>query len=178
MNDLQLINAISSGDADAIDTVIRRYSRLVWRVVSAVLDPISVQDVEECVADVFVHLWAHPEKYDPDRGSLKTWLTVTAKSRAIDRYRELTRRRDVSIEDTPVSESEDSCQHVIRVEDSENLLSAVQQLAQPEKEIIVRRFFYEEKPRDIARALGLTVKSVDNHLYRAKQKLRNLIEGK
>ena len=176
LNDLSLINEISSGNADAINYVINKYSRLVWSVASAVLkDMASEQDIEECVADVFVSLWEHPEKFDHDRGTLKVWLSVKARSGALDKYRQLARRKDIPLEETVPTERPEGEERIIRVEDSDRLLSAVQKLEEPEREIIIRRFFYEEKPKSIAFSLGLTVKSVENHLYRAKKKLRELI---
>ena len=45
-------------------------------------------------------------------------------------------------------------------------------LEEPDREIIIRRYYRDEKPRAIARALDLPVKQVENRLYRAKAKLR------
>ena len=101
MNDEKLHAALRAGDERAINEVIDQYSRLLWRVAWSVLDRIgSTQDVEECVADAFVCLWEHPDKYDPRRGKLKTWLTVVARSRALDRCREILRRGEVGMETT------------------------------------------------------------------------------
>ena len=73
MNDEKLHAALRAGDERAINEVIDTYSRLLWRVAWSALDRIgSTQDVEECVADTFVFLWEHPEKFDPQRGKLKT----------------------------------------------------------------------------------------------------------
>ena len=65
MNDEKTIQAIQSGDEQAIDNVITKYSKLLWSIASAVLkNAASAQDIEECVADVFIYLWQHPEKYE------------------------------------------------------------------------------------------------------------------
>ena len=48
-------------------------------------------------------------------------------------------------------------------------------MADLEKDILIRRYFYEQKPKEIARALDLSVKQVDNYLYRSKQKLRHAV---
>ena len=62
--------------------MIRKYSKLLWSVSGAVLSHIgSAQDVEECVADAFIYLWEHPDKYNPERGKLKTWLSIIAHSK-------------------------------------------------------------------------------------------------
>jgi len=93
VNDEKLINAIKNGDETAIAQAMDKYARLLWSVVSAVLKNVAPeQDMEECVADVFISLWQNPEKYDAGRGGLRTWLCIKARSRALDRYREISRR--------------------------------------------------------------------------------------
>lgn len=90
MRDEAIIRAIQRGDEGAIAGVITRYARLMWSVAGSVLRGVgSDQDVEECVADVFVYLWQHPDKFDPRRGSLRSWLAVVARSQAVDRCRAL-----------------------------------------------------------------------------------------
>ena len=58
MKEEAILSGIKSRDEKAIAYVIRKYSRLLWPVAAAVLKNVgSEQDVEECVADVFIHLW-------------------------------------------------------------------------------------------------------------------------
>jgi RNA polymerase sigma-70 factor (ECF subfamily) len=42
---------------------------------------------EDVVQDVFVHLWRRPRAFDERRGSLRAYVTMLARSRAIDRWR-------------------------------------------------------------------------------------------
>nr|MBA2599132.1 RNA polymerase subunit sigma [Actinomycetota bacterium] len=42
---------------------------------------------EDVVHDVFMHLWRKPESFDPARGTLGSYLTMMARSRALDRWR-------------------------------------------------------------------------------------------
>lgn len=176
MNDEKIVRAIRDGDEAAIGQVIDRYSRLMWSIAGAVLNnTASEQDVEECVADVFIYLWENPEKYDPGRGGLKAWLSIVARSRAIDRYRELSRRGDVPLEDTLIADRIGAADRVLAQETRQTLIRAVEALEEPDREILVRRYYREQKPREIALALDLPVKQVENRLYRAKRKLREII---
>ena len=75
LNEESVLEAIKNRDEAAIARVIRAYSRLLWSVAGAVLRNIgSEQDAEECVADAFITLWEHPEKFDPARGRLEAHL--------------------------------------------------------------------------------------------------------
>ncbi|MDE6389243.1 MAG: hypothetical protein K2L82_15735 [Lachnospiraceae bacterium] len=66
-----MISAIEARDERMLAFVIQKYSKLLWKIAASVLiNAASVQDVEECVADVFIYLWHYPEKYDPDKAVL------------------------------------------------------------------------------------------------------------
>lgn len=176
MNDEKAISAVRARDEAAIRAVITRYSRLLWTVADAALHPVgSPQDVEECVADAFIYLWEHPERFDPRRGKLKTWLAVVARTRALSRRRELARRSTVSLEDTELPGRLGLAEELAREESRRELLAAVDDLGEPDREILIRRYYYGQRPREIALALDMDVKQVDNRLYQTKRRLREAL---
>ena len=60
----------------------------------------------------------------------------------------------------------------MRKETRRELLETVNSLDEPGRDILVRRYYYDQKPQQIALALGMTVKQVDNSLYRSRRLLR------
>ena len=176
MKDSTIANRIQDRDAHTIDGIINKYSKLLWQIVSAVLKNIgSEQDVEECVADVFIDLWENPDKYDAERGTLKTWLCMMARCKAIDRYRMLSRHSTVPLESAMMVGRMGMQEAFLQEETKQELVAAVNALSDVEKDILVRRYYYEQKPKEIAKALNLPLKQVENYLYRSKQKLRKAI---
>lgn len=174
MRDMALITAIIRREESAIGKLIDRYSRLLWSIAAAVLQNAgSEQDVEEVVADVFICLWQQPQKFIPERGNLKTLLCVMTRSRAIDRYRKLTRNLELPLEEAFLTDGPGMQELLEQKENRAALAAAVKALEEPNREILVRRYFYNQKPKQIALAMGLTVKQVDNALYRTKQQLRS-----
>lgn len=178
MGDARIIQAIRKRDEEAVEEVISKYSRLLWSVAGAILNNVgSVQDVEECVADTFIYLWEHPDKYNPERGRLKTWLSVIARTQALNRYRDIARRNTVHLEDTELADHIGIGGDLLEEETWQILAAAVNALGEPDREILVRRYYYDQKPREIAIALHMSVKQVDNHLYQTKRRLRQMLSA-
>jgi RNA polymerase sigma factor (sigma-70 family) len=93
-SDEDLAQRLQQRDPEALETLISRYSREVFYFIRLVLDGVGVaQDAEECVNDLFVAVWQEIETFDPERGTLRTWLTMRAKYIALDRRRQLCRRQ-------------------------------------------------------------------------------------
>lgn len=176
MNDERIITAIKNRNEAAINEVITKYAKLLWSVAGAVLHPVgSTQDVEECVADTFIYLWEHPEKYDFQRGKLKTWLAIVARTQAANRCREIAKRNLVPLEDTDFIGQLGIVDTFLETETRRALLAAINALGEPDREILIRRYYYEQKPKEIALALDISVKQVDNRLYQTKRKLRKAL---
>src|SRR3984893_6707624 len=98
-SDEELTQRLLERDPDALETLISRYSREVFYFIRLVLDGIGVtQDAEECVNDLFVAVWQEIDTFDPERGALRTWLTMRAKYIALDRRRQLCRRQTHNVQ--------------------------------------------------------------------------------
>lgn len=176
MKDESVSQAIRNGDERVIHEVITKHAKLLWHIAQAVLHTVgSEQDVEECVADAFIYLWENPEKYDPRRGSLKTWLSIVVRSKATDRCRALSRTSTLSLEDEIRTAQAGPLDGLLAQDTRQELQDAVCTLEEPDRQIFIRRYGYEQKPREIALALGISAKEVNNRLYRAKRKLRDLL---
>ncbi len=173
MQEKNIIDAIKAGDEQAMQKIICRYSRLLWSIVGAVLSQVgTTEDMEECVADVFIDLWEHPQKYDESRGGLKAWLSVIARNKAIDRYRQKTKIQTIPLEETVLAQMGVEPE----MENREGLQEALAELTEEEREILLRRYVYQQKPKEMAVALGLSVKQIENRLYRIKAKMRKQME--
>ena len=179
LRDEELIKQIKERNEYAMESVMQRYSRLLWKIAGSVLNgPGSVQDTEECVADVFIQLWQRPDDFDPSRGSLRAYLSAVARNKAIDRFRKMSRHPALELNEEILGSDPDPSEMLALRERSELLAAAVETLPPAERDIVVRRYCYGQKPREISAAMDIPVKTVYNTLQTSKSKLRAAIAEK
>lgn len=83
-SDIELWSALRSGKTAALGQLYDRHAGLVYGMSLKVLG--NAQEAEDLTQDIFVKL-TEQASYDPQRGSLRTFLMVLTRSRAIDRVR-------------------------------------------------------------------------------------------
>lgn len=185
MNDHKKLKAFKNTETAKIHETICQYSPLLFCVVQSILkEKGSHEDIEECVADVFIYLWQHPNYFDSKRGTLKNYLCLIAKSKALDKYRKLSKSQDVHIslefipdEETamPIPFFNINFNSTLMNCEYEDLYKVLDMLSPDDKEILLRRYVGGEKPSHIAKDLGVPTKSIINNLYRSKNKLKLLM---
>ena len=178
MSDEILIQKLIDGEDAASSYMIRAYSKLLWVIVGGILSKVgSRQDIEECISDVFVQLWMNPRAFNPEKGSLKTYLAVIAKSKALNAYRKLSKSKTVELDEADKLSDDDLLDCILENEKLGELYIAIANLTEPDKEILLRRYFYDEKPKSIAEHVSLPLKEVKNRLYQSKLRLRKMLLG-
>jgi RNA polymerase sigma-70 factor (ECF subfamily) len=90
-SDAALVVAIGRWRQEALAEAYRRHGGAVFALASRVLSSPSV--AEEVVQEVFLRLWDHPDRFDPERGSLRSYLLAVTHGRAVDQLRSDTSRR-------------------------------------------------------------------------------------
>jgi RNA polymerase sigma-70 factor (ECF subfamily) len=91
MSDAGLVVAISRYHQDALAEAYRRHAGAVFGLARRLLADAAL--AEEIVQEVFLRLWNHPDKFDPGRGSLRSYLLAQCHGRSVDLLRSETSRR-------------------------------------------------------------------------------------
>lgn len=142
------------------DSAYRTHAPAAFAAAQGVLrDTAAAEDV---VQDVFVHLWRSPSAFDPARGSLRGYVTMLARSRALDRWRSRSVREDAvsrsAHEHTPGSDgAESAAEPVIRRERARHLLHALEELPGAQRQAVLLAFGRGLTAREIARMTDVPV---------------------
>jgi RNA polymerase sigma-70 factor, ECF subfamily len=175
--DAVLAARLTAGDDYALAEVFDALGRSVYGSALAVLgDDSAVQDV---VQDVFVELWSHPDRYDPAAGTLRTYLSMLARHRAVDLVRSELRRmarqergyRLTSVTPAPGAGDQAMVAHTAGL-----VRAAVQLLPASQRQVIELAYFEGLTCREVARAVGIPEGTAKSRLRLALAKLETVLD--
>ena len=181
MDDRKLLRLLRKDPNAGMEKLIETYAGLVYAVVArSIPDPCDfASELEACVSDVFSEFYCTLHTYDPSLSSIKTWLCVLARNNAVDLLRK--HRVFLSLDDEDVLfqlPGGASAEEIILEKESRRaLLQAIHDLGEPDRTILLRKFYYRQPSKRIADELGMTVSNVDTRTHRAIAKLRKMIGG-
>lgn len=176
MTDKELLQLYDKDPQAALKETIDMYGGMVYRVVGGRLSQrCAKEDIEEIVSDVFVQFYRHCGRVDLQKGTVKAYLSVMAKHAALRRAEQLS-RTDGQIPLDDVRNTAPDSSDSERLAQRRLLLEAVISLGKPESDIIIMKYFYGMKSREIGTALGLRTNTVDKKISRALEKLRKTVK--
>ena len=172
--DTALAARLMARDESALREAIDLYGDVVFGMAKRVL--VEPTMAEEVAQDAFLALWRRPGAFDPERGSLKTFLAMMARNKAIDlvRREESVRRRT----DALVSEMEVTpAQH--RFDDAfderAELDAALARLSDVQREAITLAYFGGRTYREVASELGIAEGTAKTRLRDGLMKLKSAL---
>lgn len=143
-----------AGDEGALNDIYDQLSSFVYGLaLRVVADARAAEDVSQ---DVFVSVWERPDTFDPERGSLRTWLGTLAHRRAVDHVRreEARRRRAIKDASRPVS-TPDVEEMALALVTAERVRSALAALPDEQRRAIQLAYFGGKTYRQVAEVLGI-----------------------
>lgn len=173
--DAELVARMVSRDENAMRAFYNRHSPLVFALLIRILK--NREDSEDVMVDVFAEFWQNASRFDIDRSSPRTYLTMMTRSRAIDRLRSReTRPLQIMEADhfntVPSGELESAKDQAMR---REEVLVAVAKLNPEHRQAVECAFFEGLSHTEIAARLNRPLGTVKTQIRRALQNLRELL---
>ena len=133
---------------------------------------------EDVMQEVFTSLWTQPDRFDPERGSLRAYLGVMSHRRSVDAVRRSSsrQRREEKVGglDLTTGQQEDVADATAI---SQSVQAALVQLPDDQRRTVELAFWQGMTHQEIARALGIPEGTVKSRLRLAQAKLRDRLGG-
>jgi len=174
----RLLEGIRGGDAQCLarlyEATIDRIYGLVYRIIR------NPADAEEICLDVYKQVWDQADRHDPARGPVLAWLTIMARSRALDRYRShntrMQHQQNLLNYDAVYNDQEDSVTDLLEITDSSNRVhAALRELSHAQREAITLNFLEGLSHQEIAERLDTPLGTIKSNIRRGLDRLRQIL---
>ncbi len=170
-NDPLLVVAVQRHDQEALAELYRRHSGSLFHIALRVLAVPGM--AEEVVQDIFTRLWQSPERFDPARGSLRSFLLAQAHSRAIHIVRsDPSRRRREKGDADAVKVSYVLEDEAVGSAIGQEIRRVVETLPEPELGAISLAYFGGHSYVEVASLLGVPEGTVKSRIRSGLARLR------
>jgi RNA polymerase sigma-70 factor (ECF subfamily) len=176
-SDAALVVAIARWREPALAEAFRRHGGAVQALARRVLG--SDEAADDVTQEVFVRLWERPERFDPARGSLRSFLMALAHGRAVDVVRSEMARRGREERDAHAiaTSGYDIERHAWDLQVTEQVRRAVNCLPEGERAAIELAYFGGHSYREVAVMLGQPEGTVKSRIRNGLRRLRPALES-
>lgn len=180
-DDERIVEMFLSRSEDAIRALDDKYGALCRSVAYNVTH--SREDAEECVNDAYLAVWntVPPERPDP----LRAYVCRITRNLALKRYEKNTAGKriceyaDAMDEIEPFLPSAENVEDEVETRELARLIEEfLDSLDRKNRTVFMRRYWFSDSYRDIAKRTGLTVKNVSVRLVRLRERMREFLTEK
>jgi RNA polymerase sigma-70 factor (ECF subfamily) len=126
---------------------------------------------EEAVQETFIRAWRAGRRFDPELGSLRTWLFAILRNVVIDLGRARAARREIPGEiPEPADEPLERALLAWQVEE------ALRRIGEAHRNVIVETYFRGRPYAELAEELGVPEGTIKSRVYYGLRALRNAME--
>ncbi|MEY8592868.1 RNA polymerase sigma-70 factor [Butyricimonas hominis] len=174
--DQSLLDALIKGEEAAFEKIYKSYFALLRNYSASIVGDSDA--AYEIIQNIFVALWENRKNLDREK-SLRNYLLRSTHNNSL-RYLKTQSLHLQHQENLKKEKSEEEQENVIRHEeypDPEQQLSALlNELPERSRQVVIMSHIENKKSADIARELGISVRTVETILYQAMKKLRGKIK--
>jgi RNA polymerase sigma-70 factor (ECF subfamily) len=169
-SDAALVVAIGRWREDALAEVFRRHAGAVH----ALARRVHAASADEVTQEIFLRLWRAPDRYDPARGSLRSFLMAQPHGRAVNALRsDSSRRRREEREAARSAESGYDIEHEVwDMALAAHVQEAVRSLPPDERRAIELAYFGGHTYREVALLLDEPEGTVKSRIRAGLRRLR------
>jgi RNA polymerase sigma-70 factor (ECF subfamily) len=170
LHEKKLIEQVRNNDRLAFSILFTRYYSDLVRFSSSIIHDTTA--AEEIVQDLFVRIWENRRQLNTD--SLKSYLLKSVQNRSIDYLRHLTIKNNFArtLLEHPVLLQNDTENYILYTELESEVNQALNRIPESYAEVFKKSRFEALNHQEIAKLMGISVRTVEERIRKALQLLR------
>jgi RNA polymerase sigma-70 factor, ECF subfamily len=162
---------LAGRDETAFMLLFERHREVIFRVACRLTN--SSAAAEDITQECFLGLLNAPGRFDPAKGSLRTYLYGAVRNHA-RKYHGL-REGEIDLDETEIDETPEPSQVFLQQEQSQVIQQAISTLPLQQREALILSQYEELPLEEIAVILGIDIGAVKSRLYRARARLKRIL---
>lgn len=168
-----LVKKALKGDEDSFRSLVEKYQGLVFAICFNITG--HRQEAENLAQETFIQVYRSLSRYE-NKG-FKSWIGKIATNKAIDWKRKMRLENEgkvVYLEDIEEISTESNSIHeeLIKKENSKKVLELCNKLPEIYSSVLIKFYIQSKSYNEISKEDGISVKTVESRLYRAKNAIR------
>jgi RNA polymerase sigma-70 factor (ECF subfamily) len=167
---------VQRGDQDGMAALYDRYGGLAYGLALRITNDATT--AEDVVQDAFVSLWKQAQRFDPERGQVRSWLLTIVHHRAVDAVRRRAGRPERALPEGPdevVSQQRRPDELAEWTLEAEAVREAVRQVPADQRRTIEMAYFMGMTHVEIAEAMDVPLGTVKSRLRIGLEKMREYL---
>lgn len=168
-SDIELIQGLRTGNHDCFAVFFDRYSSLAKAIALRIVR--SGVEAEDVVQEAFMQVWRQADRFDETRGNAAAWVTMIARTRALDRLRRVASRHEDAQEESP-----DGAIEAPPIVEGLVVRTALHDLPEEQRVPLEMAYWQGFSQSEIAEHLGEPLGTVKTRMRAGLQRLREALD--
>ena len=168
LSDAELVARMVRGDRSAVALLYERHKLPLFALARGMLR--NGAEAEDLLHDVFLEAWRRSADYSPERGSVRAWLMLRTRSRALDRLKSAGRRpaAGARVPEEPVQLPDEGV-------DRGRLRQLLERMPEAQREVLMLGYFEGSSSAEISARLEIPLGTVKSRTRAALEALRDVL---
>jgi RNA polymerase sigma-70 factor (ECF subfamily) len=177
--DEEVMQLVQRGDPQAFELLYDRHGGAAYSLAYRIVGKQAA--AEDVVQEALLSIWRSRRRYDPTRGSVRTWILGIVHNRAIDGLRRSSvhdrRRETLDVVEERFEASERTDVEVARREEARSVRGALETLPTEQRQTIELAYFGGFTQNQIAELMDEPVGTVKGRMRLGLEKMRRELVG-
>lgn len=140
MREREIAGLLRDKHPDGMQQLLLHYGPLIRYIIAPIVP--DAHDREDCFSEVTLRIWEKADRFAPQRGSWKAWLTAVTRNTAYNFARQTARRGEGELPEHAPSPAPDPEEALLWAERRRALQRALAQLSTAEQVLFYRKYYY------------------------------------
>lgn len=181
--DREWMEEVQSGKKASLQKLYERYKRILFGMIYKILN--NREETEDLLQEIFVQAWRKSDQYEPQRGSVYSFLATMARNKAIDRTRSKAfknrKKDDYVLNDDEYSfhlstDNPNPEENLQLTERAVAVRKALASLHKKEREVLYISYFHGLSQSEIAEKIDIPLGTVKYRMRQGMIKLRDTLD--